>query len=582
MPWRRLRGEAEGLFWQLTAPLRARLRALRSRLALARWRRRRRSDEVPFRVAVGRPLAEALPLSEAASPSSPAIAVQFAPGADSAAWERLLARQSESAWSREASASEPAWTLTLAGSPRFTPPRAALETLLLAGESADLDWVGSADRELLLLRRPRSGRAATARLGRLLPFPPAAPAPAVAEPWTIAGDRWLLGAPPADGVIELSARALAGRLPLHPSRDRATALLLLPYLAVGGAERLLLEYAAAVAGRRSLLAVTTEPHQPELGNRLAEADRLFPVFPLGDLLPRELQLDALTALLERHRVDALACWNGCTLFYDAVETLRRRFPRLRISHQLFDHRVGWIRRLTPQHRRAIDCHLAVNRLIADELERGQGVPRERIALVRHGIAPPPAEQPARRRELRAELGITGDVPLIASFIRLHPQKRPFDVLELARRFRPEEARFLLVGGGPLDAAIDAELARRPLPQLLRRPLEPHPERWLDAVDLCLLTSQHEGLPLFLLEGMAHGRPAVATAVGEIPELLAPGGGQLAGPGELAGLERALRALLDPATRRRAGEIARRTIADRHALERFVEETDAALFGEVAR
>lgn len=576
MTWRRLRSAGEGLFWQLSAPARARLRALRSRFALARWRRRRRADELPFRVAVEGPSSVSPP------PGSPAITVQFAPGADSAAWERLLARQSESAWSREAGAPEPAWTLTLADSPRFDASRATLETLLLAGESADLDWVGSADRELLLLRRPRSGRTAAARLGRLLRFAPSPPVPTAEEPWTIAGDHWLLGAPPVDGVLELPARALSGRLPLHPAPDRATALLLLPFLAVGGAERLLLDYAAAVAGRRRLLVVTTEPHRPELGNRLAEADELLPVFLLGDLLPRELHLDALAALLERHRVDALACWNGCTLFYDAVDTLRRRFPRLRITHQLFDHRVGWIRRLTPRHRRTIDCHLAVNRLIADQLALGQGVPRERIALVRHGIAPPPAEQPARRRELRAELGIAGDVPLIASFIRLHPQKRPFDVLELARRFRPEEARFLLVGGGPLDAAIDAELARRPLPQLLRRPLEPHPERWLDAVDLCLLTSQHEGLPLFLLEGMAHGRPAVATAVGEVPELLAPGGGRSARPGDLDGLERALRALLDPATRRQAGEIARRTIADRHALERFAEETDAAIFGEGAR
>jgi len=576
MAWRRLRSEAEGLFWQLTAPARAQLRALRSRLALARWRRRRRTDEVPFRVAVERPSAGSPP------PRAPAIAVLFAPGADGAAWERALARQSESAWSRDASASEPSWTLTLADAPRLDPPRAALETLLLAGESADLDWVGTADHELLLLRQPRPGSAPAARLGRLLRFPPAAPAPALAEPWTVADGHWLLGEPPADGVLELPARSLAGRLPLHPSRDRATALLLLPYLAVGGAERLLLDYAAAVAGRRRLLVVTTEPHRPELGNRLAEADELLPVYPLGDLLPRELHLDALATLLERHRADALACWNGCTLFYDAVDSLRRRFPRLRISHQLFDHRVGWIRRLTPQHRRVIDCHLAANRPIADELEHGQGVPRERIALVRHGIAPPPPELPARRRELRAELGIAGDVPLVASFLRLHAQKRPFDILELARRFRSDEARFLLVGGGPLEAAIDAELARRPLPQLLRRPLEPHPERWLDAVDLCLLTSQHEGLPLFLLEGMAHGRPAVATAVGEVPELLAPGGGRSAGPGDLDGLERGLRALLDPALRRQAGEIARRTIADRHSLERFVDETDAALFGEATR
>jgi len=574
MIWRRLQGEAEGLFWQLSAPVRSRLRRLRSAAALLRWRWSRRPGSAPYRVAHATRLTSlpALPV--------PAIAVRYAAGADRAAWERVLSGQTESAWRAEPE--EAAWTLTLAGVPPAVLQRTALETLLLAGESADLDWVATSGRELLLLRQPGDGSAGESRLGRVLELAPAAPAGERREPWTIAGDHWLLGEPPGGGVLHRPSRALSGRLPRHPADGRRTALLLLPFLAVGGAERLLLDFAAGVAERRRLLVVTTEPHPPALGNRLAAAGSLMPVFTLGDLLPRECQLDAVCALTERYAVDVIACWNGCTFFYDAVATLRRRFPHLRLVHQLFDHRVGWIRRLTPAQRRVIDCHLAINRPIAIALEQARGVPSDRIAVVRHGIAAPPGEDAERRRTLRAGLGISDAIPLIASFIRLHEQKRPLDILHLARRFAPGEARFLLVGGGPLDGAIDAELARQPIPHLLRRPLELHPERWFDAVDLCLLTSAHEGLPLFLLEGMAHGRPAVATSVGEIPELLAPGGGLVAEPGDLDGLERCLRALLDPVARRRAGDAARLTVAGRHALDRFVAQTDAAIFHETAR
>lgn len=578
MTWRRLQGEVEGIFWQATAPVRRRLRRLRAVAAQTRWRWSQRPAATPFRLASpSRP-------APAPAVSPPAIAVTLAPGADRPAWERLLAAQSESSWEVAAGELRSPWSLTLAGAPPAELARTALETLLLAGESADLDWVATSGRELLLLRQPGAGSEPGARLGRMVRGAPTAPAAPQREPWTIAGDLWLLGKAPA-GLVRRPWRTLAGRLPAHPGApadSRRTALLLLPFLAVGGAERLLLDFAAGVGDRRRLIVVTTERHRPELGNRLAETERLAPLFALGDLLPRERQFDAVAALIERYAVDVVACWNGCTFFYESAGALRRRFTGLRLVHQLFDHRVGWIRRLTPEHRTLIDCHIAVNRPIAGELEGSRGVPRERIAVVRHGIAPPPVEQAERRRALREELGIHDGTPLIASFIRLHEQKRPLDILQIARRFTAAEARFLLIGGGPLDAAIDAELAREPIPHLSRRRLEPHPERWFDAVDLCLLTSAHEGLPLFLLEGMAHGRPALATAVGEIPELLRPGGGRVAPPGDIEGLVRGLRELLDPEVRRRAGEAARRTVAECHSLARFVAETDAAIFGEAPR
>lgn len=571
MSWRRLQGEAEGLFWQATAPARARLRQLRAALARTRWRWSRVTAAEPFRIGPAR-------ASDAPPPLAlPAIGVAFAPGAESSAWRHLLAGQTESSWGIAGDAS--AWSLTLAGEPPDRLPRAALETLLFAGESGNLDWVASACGELLLLRQPGVGAEPGSRLGRRMesvPMAPAARRQEPREPWTVAGDLWLAGSAPG-GLVRRPSRELSGRLPAHPADPRRTALILLPFLAVGGAERLLLDFAAAVADRRRLVVVTTEPHRPELGSRAAEAASLLPVFALGDLLPRERQLDAVAALIERYAVEVVACWNGCTLFYEAAGALRRRFPRLRLVHQLFDHRVGWIRRLTPAHRKWIDCHIAVNQPIARELEQSRGVPRGRIAVVRHGIAPPPAETAERRRALRAELGVGDRTPLIASFIRLHAQKRPLDILRVAQRFTAAEAHFLLVGGGPLDGAIDAELAREPIPHLSRLRLESHPERWFDAVDICLMTSEHEGLPLFLLEGMSHGRPAVATAVGEIPELLQAGGGRVAAPGDIAGLARGLRELLDPETRRVAGEAARRTVSERHALARFVAETDAAIF-----
>jgi glycosyltransferase involved in cell wall biosynthesis len=64
------------------------------------------------------------------------------------------------------------------------------------------------------------------------------------------------------------------------------------------------------------------------------------------------------------------------------------------------------------------------------------------------------------------------------------------------------------------------------------------------MDLYLMTSAYEGLPVALLEAMALGKPVVSTAVGGIPEALTDGvEGWLAPVGDVAALSRATLALL---------------------------------------
>jgi len=52
----------------------------------------------------------------------------------------------------------------------------------------------------------------------------------------------------------------------------------------------------------------------------------------------------------------------------------------------------------------------------------------------------------------------------------------------------------------------------------------NPEDFYRQMDVFLLTSQFEGVPLVLLEAMASGVPVVATAVGAIPRILKQGAG----------------------------------------------------------
>lgn len=368
-------------------------------------------------------------------------------------------------------------------------------------------------------------------------------------------------------------RVLAQR---SPQPGTPTFLFLLPFLAVGGAERLLYDLLAGLCPTHRCLVVTMEPHRRELGQTVDVCRRLTPhLYTLGDWLPRPSLGSAVEHLLDRYQVTHLVCWNGVVAFYDEVRRWRRRFPALRIFNQLYNHRGGWIEHYGRRFIDAVDVHIAINGAIADALAE-RGVPKAAVATVHHGVEIPPLTTDGQRRgerqRARHTLGLDrldANTVVVGTFIRLHPQKRPLDILATARRLAGHDVHFLLVGGGPLDDEIDRRLTASPLPNLTRLGLRDDLGTLYAAIDLCLMTSDYEGLPVFLLDGLARGLPCVATAVGEIPELLADGGGVLVGaPGDVEALARGVEDLLDGDRRRREGLRGRRTVAARFGLDTY--------------
>ena len=82
--------------------------------------------------------------------------------------------------------------------------------------------------------------------------------------------------------------------------------------------------------------------------------------------------------------------------------------------------------------------------------------------------------------------------------------------------RHPDSRLVLVGAGPEEGAIRSRIESLELCSHVTLLGERHDlDEVLPAFDVITLSSRREGLPLALLEGMAHGKPVVATAVGEI-------------------------------------------------------------------
>jgi glycosyltransferase involved in cell wall biosynthesis len=92
-------------------------------------------------------------------------------------------------------------------------------------------------------------------------------------------------------------------------------------------------------------------------------------------------------------------------------------------------------------------------------------------------------------------------------------------------------------------------------------------RCSNALDIFVLCSDFEGLPLALLDGMAAGCAVIATRVGGVPEVVEDGvTGVLVSPGDVSQLAAAIRKLAEaPDRRHEIGKRAARIVRTRHDL-----------------
>lgn len=184
-------------------------------------------------------------------------------------------------------------------------------------------------------------------------------------------------------------------------------------------------------------------------------------------------------------------------------------------------------------------------------------------------------------------------PMLLFVGRLHPEKRPWVVLELARRF--PGVRFVVAGPASADARVAGFLAGRARPsnvELAGLVEGREKDRLFRECWALLNTSIHEGLPMTFLEAFAYGKPVVS---GVDPEDLATRFGYCAGVRLGSGLDEATlaafseqiaRCLADERGRRDKGAAARRYVEEHHtfeAFERALEQLLAAegLLGELA-
>jgi glycosyltransferase involved in cell wall biosynthesis len=303
---------------------------------------------------------------------------------------------------------------------------------------------------------------------------------------------------------------------------------------------------------------------------LDEAARYgFTAKALGHNTPRYFACVAEVADELRHVKASLLCCSGYKPDLVGWRAARRvGIPVMSISHGWTDvtWKVRFYEAIDRRILRRFDAVACVSQAQANKVRRA-GVAETKIAVIRNSIGPEAFVEPDAA--VRAEMeGWFAEKPrwLIGAAGRFSPEKGFAIFAEaaaLVAKRRPD-AGFVLFGDGPTRPEVERLIAERGLRgKFIFAGFRTDLLRYLPNLDLGVMSSYTEGLPVILLEMGAAGVPTVATAVGGIPEVIDDGqDGCLVPAGDSQALANRILGLLDDKERRHAMGQATRTRIER--------------------
>ncbi|MFM0597983.1 glycosyltransferase [Paraburkholderia dilworthii] len=331
-----------------------------------------------------------------------------------------------------------------------------------------------------------------------------------------------------------SPRPLRNLLRGHgPGQQRRTMLLAVPYLILGGAERLL----SALVNHLSacgwhVIIVSTIHSDDSNGDTTSWFEQAAPeIYHLPRFLSPERWKDFVDYLFASRDISVL--WIvGSAFFYDYLPALKHGHPDLNVADLLFNP-VGH----TANNRRYaafIDLNLVEN----DEVRQwliDAGESPERIRLITSGVDLDINHPGPKDEALMAEYGIPPGNVIVGFSGRWSEEKDPLGFVEIAKRLPAGlPVTFVITGTGPLQAELRQAVHNMEFRRGRFVVCGPVPDigPFLRLYDILLLPSRIDGRPNIVMEALANGAAVIASRVGAVPHMMEEGvQGYLCEPGD---------------------------------------------------
>lgn len=221
---------------------------------------------------------------------------------------------------------------------------------------------------------------------------------------------------------------------------------------------------------------------------------------------------------------------------------------------------------------AMDMNLGMNMEEVENLEQWN----KRTAHYVHGVGLNVArmQNPSRSREqMREEFGLAESDKFIASIGELDDNKNHITVIKALATLGRKDFKYVVCGVGPNKDMLLAEAEHMGLKEnvILAGYRSDIPDV-LNAADIFVFPSLHEGMPVSALEAMACGLPIICSEIRGNVDIIREGdNGYLFQPSDVETLARKLEYLLDDAEKRKVMGLKNKENVKDFSLESVTEE-----------
>lgn len=311
----------------------------------------------------------------------------------------------------------------------------------------------------------------------------------------------------------------------NPIHDKIRLLLLIPWMVMGGADKFNLDLVKGLNRERFDISIlTTEASENVWQQKFAKyTDEIF---NLPDFLDPAHYAEFVSYYIQSRDIDAILITDSYISYY-MIPWLKKEFPQLTILDYVHMEewywRKGGYARVSGIFGELLDktyvCNSATRRVMIEHFGRTP----ESVETLYIGVDNIEFDRNmVRPGYLYNLLGIEEGRPIVLFPCRIHPQKRPFMLLEIADKVskkRPD-ILFVIVGEGEQLPALKLAIKERGLEGIIYSigRSDNMKECYRDAT-LTLICSIKEGLALTAYESCAMGVPVISSDVGGQSDLI---------------------------------------------------------------
>ncbi|NFG60721.1 glycosyltransferase [Clostridium sp. CMCC3677] len=312
---------------------------------------------------------------------------------------------------------------------------------------------------------------------------------------------------------------------ISSKHDKVNIMMLLPWMEMGGADLFNLDVVRKLDKSKYQLSIlTTVPAENTWRSLFEESTQ--DIFELPTFLEVDQYAIFISYFIKSRQIDIVFLTNSYYGYY-LIPWIRKEFPHVAIVDYV--HMEEWYWRnggyartagaLGEITERTYVCNNRTRNILINNFKRE----KDTIKTIYIGVDKDKYNSNnTPKSNAKEKLGIKEQRPTVLFPCRIHPQKRPFLMLEIAKetkKLMPEIA-FVVVGDGPQLNELQIKVKDVSLENTIYfAGRQADMRKYYNESDLTLICSLKEGLALTAYESLSMGTPVISSDVGGQAELI---------------------------------------------------------------